>query len=370
MSQTAFKHNQEQNGNINPYMYPNIHKLLDMCKQGTPKYDFGSRIDLEYIKTYEKASGIVLPDSYRHFLELFNGGMIKDHRDSFYTDMLDYEPDGPIWSSFYFFPFREMKEKYLELRLDDFLMDDDFDGTYPIIPICRLPGWGKEFLFVFSNKGLKKESPVFAYFTDKDCIQLADNFDQYLGWHVEHQGFPPIEDDTDRKLCSDFITRNRIFKIASQKETSAERMKRLNASIKIDPNDALTYCERGNMLSSNNKIEAALKDFNKAIELDSNEAFYYHCRGDLILNYGSPRKALIDLDIAAQMKPDNLMYVSGRADALFKIGQLEKALIDCNKVLKVNPKFFLALDTRQRVYKAMGKDKLAQADEDTINDLE
>ena len=37
------------------------------------------------------------------FLENFDGGMILKEGEAYYTDMTDWEPDDPKYSSYYFF---------------------------------------------------------------------------------------------------------------------------------------------------------------------------------------------------------------------------------------------------------------------------
>jgi len=138
--------------------------------------------------------------------------------------------------------------------------------------------------------------------------------------------------------------------------------------LKLDPDDAWTYCERGNAHLYNGNTNWALEDFNKAIELEE-VAFFYHCRGDLVLRFGSPRKALIDMDIAVRLKPGNKMFLAGRADAFYKLGRLKKALADCNKVLEKDGRFYLALQTRYEIYKDLGEDEKAKADADLLNEI-
>ena len=60
-------------------------------------------ISREDIETFGKAYGISFSESHKQFLERFNGGMIQEYEDYMYTDMTEWEPDGPKWSSFCLF---------------------------------------------------------------------------------------------------------------------------------------------------------------------------------------------------------------------------------------------------------------------------
>jgi len=350
-------------------MFPHLKILEEKVWQGTPKYNFNARLEEGLLETYEKAYGIKLPKSYRQFMERFNGGMISEEEDSFYTDMTEWEPDSQKWSSFYFYNLDEMIEKFRDLRLDSFLFEKAFSGNYPVIPFCRVPGYESNgFLFLFSSKGLETESPVF-WAGEDVCGQIAENFHDFVGWLLEYDGFPPIEKVLHTHSCLDFKRDNEIEKIAVG-ETFEEEMERHAAYLTINPDDKWTHCERGNSYAYKGLYQEALEDFNKAIELDPEEAFFYHCRGDLQLHHGSVRKALIDLDIAVKLEPDKKMFLAGRAEALDKLGRYKKALADCNKVLTDDPHFYLALSTRYDIYTAMGEKEKAQADADTIDGLE
>ncbi len=352
--------------------FSNIKKLEVKVYNGTPKYNFNARLEPEKIETVEKAYGIVFSESYKKFLARFNGGMILEHAQSFYTDMLEDEPDGPRWSSYWLFSLEELIEKYRDIKLDDWLLGDGFEGTYPIIPICRTPGPEHNLVFMISNKGLKAESPVFARFENSNissCIQVADDFDSFIGWYVDLEGFPPIGSIVEAKSCSEFIKENKIIEIAGQKSSYQETIEQTTAMIELNPDDDWNYCERGNAYLYNGQTKAALKDFNTAIKMSPEEAFFYHCRGDLILRFGNSRKALIDMDIAVKLKPEDKMFLAGRADAFYKLGKLKKALADCNKVLEKDGRFYLALQTRYEIYKDLGEDEKAKIDSDLLTEI-
>ena len=352
-----------------PITFPNIKKLEKKVWQGTEKYNFNARLEEGLLETYEKAYGFVLPESYRQFMERFNGGMLLEHSQSFYVDMLEWEPDGQKWSSFYFYKLDEMIEKFRDLRLDNFLVGNDFSGNYPIIPICRMPGWESNgFLFVFSGKGLEKESPIF-WAGENVCGKISESFHEFIGWLLEHEGFPPVKKVLHTTYCIDFVKENKIREIATS-ETFEEEIERHAAYLSLFPDDDWTYCERGNSYVYNGDPQNALNDFNKAIELNQKQAFFFHCRGDLLLRFGSARKALIDMDVAVKLEPENRMFLTGRADALVKLGKIEKALVDCNKVLEMDANFKLALYTRKEIYETLGENEKAKKDSDLINELE
>jgi len=350
--------------------FSNIEKLKKLVWQGTPKYKFNTRIERSEIDIFEKAYGLVLSESYKQFLEEFNGGMILEYEESYYTDMTEWEPDGPKWSSFSLFSLSELIEKYRSVRLENWLLEVNNGGIYPIIPICNTPK--QALLFMVSAKGLSNESPVFASYNDSGkyiCTKIATDFNSFLGYYLESDGFPALLPDDTEPSWEVFMKKTSILEIANATESYKDSIVRSTALIELFPDNEWSYCERGNSYLYNQQIELALADFNKAIALDDQEAFFYHCRGDLILKYGSPRKALIDLDIAVKLEPEHKLFRIKRAEAFYKLKKLDKALADCNKVLAVDSHFLLALYTRIDVYKALGKHDKAKIDADLLDEI-
>jgi len=350
--------------------FSNIKKLKKLVWQGTPKYKFNTRIEHSEIDIFEKAYGLVLSKSYKQFLEEFNGGMILEFDESYYIDMTDWEPDGPKKSSFYLFGLSDIHDAYRDAKLDDWLLHKPVDGIYPIIPICHTPQ--DNLLFMVNENGLKNESPVFSSsYQDGaySCTKIASDFNTFLGYYLAMDGFPALLPDDIEPSWQVYIKQNKVVEIANTRETYPEIIARSTALLKLLPEEAWTYCERGNAYLYNKQVKLALADFNKAIALDDKEEFFYHCRGDLILEYGDPRKALIDLDSAVNLEPDNKMFLIRRADAFLKLNKFSKALNDCNFVLKMEPKFELGLRTRIEVYTALGEREKAQIDADLLDKI-
>lgn len=350
--------------------FPNIHQLENRVLKGMPKYHFSDGSKRAEIEVIEKAYSILFSKSYKLFLEKFNGGMICEFEDHYYTDMTDWEPDGPKESSFYFYSLNELIDVFRDLRLEDEFVEEGFKGSYPFIPICKTPN--QDLLFMISQKGLKEESPVFISYDKKDLNhseQIAPNFDHFIGYYLEHEGFPPLKQYRNHSLCIDYVKKKKLLKIAQESESSQEVIERNNALIKLFPDDGMNYLERANAYLDDGLRELALADYNKAIELNPEDAFFYYCRGSFIAEFGSMRRALVDLDIAVQLKPDDPLYLSGRADALYHLGKLEKALDDCNKILAKDGIYTFALYTRVRIYRDLGKHDKADADSALLDDL-
>ncbi|PLX05509.1 MAG: hypothetical protein C0598_14510 [Marinilabiliales bacterium] len=349
--------------------FDSFKSLKSKIWQANRKYQFNAGIEDVKLNLKTKAYGLELPESYKEFLNLCDGGMILEYEPEYYTDMTDDEPDGPKWSSFYFYPLEEVLDNYVGLSYDSYLVGNNFSGIYPIIPICRTPGPHHGQLVIISQRGLKTESPVFFCSPNKKkCVLISDNFNSFLKWYLDSDGFPKIDINVPNIQIEEFIKENNIIENA-ESESAKEGIERINSFLELFPNDAWSYCERANLNVKITEYKNALKDFNTAIELMDDEAFFYNCRGELLLNHGNARKALIDLDIAVNMDPEVNMYLSSRAKAFYKLGKLNEALKDCNAVLEKDYTDIVTLSIRFDVYKAMGEDDLAQVDSDLLDDL-
>ena len=330
--------------------FKSIKNLEEKRQQGSSKFNFNNRLDIDKIETFEKAYDIEFPESYKQFMASFNGGMMLEYEQNYYIDMTEWEPDGPKWSSYYFYTLDELGYEYTELRTNCKLISNEVKEFFPIIPICNTPK--QETIMLVSQKGLLKESPVFISNDISDMstyIQIDDDFNSFLGKIVEHDGFPDIKIEPDSELLSMFIYNSGILKLAPEQETEESIIKRTTAQIKLNPHSSWSYCDRGNAYLNIGQRKRALSDFNKSIELNENESFFYYCRGILLLDYGSKRKALVDLDIAVKLDPENKLFITGRADVFQKLGKLDQALTDCNTVLEKDYTYKLALYVRYRV---------------------
>jgi len=347
-------------------LFPNIELLDKKNREQTPKYDFHYyRFTQEKVDTFEKAYGLVLPKSYKQFLKKYNGGMITRRKWTSYIDMTEYEIEHPTRDSFMLFGYDDVVDNYTSLKSDKWMMPEGFYGNYPIIPICKIPELKGEYLFIFSEKEIVGESPVFAFLGESDnesCFQVANSFNDFLGLLIENEGFPPILDINREKNCHDFMEQNNIITTASADETDDQIIIKNTALIDLDQNNTWAYCNRGVAYWNKKQNELALHDLNKAIELEPNEPFFYFHRGMLISDYASPRKALIDFDIAVKLDPNYKHFLWARANCFYILEKYEKALDDCNKVLEIDSKYVMALKTRIMVYEALGDTVKAEAD--------
>jgi Flp pilus assembly protein TadD len=72
--------------------------------------------------------------------------------------------------------------------------------------------------------------------------------------------------------------------------------------IRLDPNSAIDYCNRGAAYGRKGNHEKAISDFTEAIQLDPTYALAYYNRGAAYLRTGNRAKADADLATARWLK--------------------------------------------------------------------
>ena len=265
-------------------IFSNIKLIEEESYDFPERYFFNARVTLDKIEIVETAFGVEFSNMYKWFLRHFNGGMILEYEESYYQDMTDFEPDGPKASSFYFYSLDEVVEKYRTFRLDNWRLDEDFDGIYPMIPVCRTPKG--EILFQLSQKVLERESPIFMakeFDDDAPCVRIADDFNQFLNLYFIGKGFPDLKPDVKNPSCWVFMKEHKVIEMANEPETRPQMIERTTAMIQLHPDYSWEYCIRGNAFNYIGQKNKALADFNKAIELDEKEAFFYQTFGNGLL---------------------------------------------------------------------------------------
>ncbi|MEA1949708.1 MAG: tetratricopeptide repeat protein [Thermodesulfobacteriota bacterium] len=89
--------------------------------------------------------------------------------------------------------------------------------------------------------------------------------------------------------------RNQAFSLLHK--DMADHMKALellNRAIKLNPNDAINYNNRGVALYKLGRYQQAIKDFNQAIHLDPNDLYAYNNRGNTYYEFGKKNRACDD----------------------------------------------------------------------------
>lgn len=341
--------------------------LNRLCKMQTdPKYfiQFEPPCKKEKIMQFEQKYRIKLPQSYKKFLQKFNGGMmLYFFRNEFQLKHSDYEKYRS--ESIYFLSIEELLAKYADLKDREWKVDKEMANPYPIIPFCSLPN--NELLVFVQGEKSGNESPVFDAFHEEFPSTwgiLAPNFTSFLSDYLDTLGHPKKIGDEGKWVASDYFDKPREIK-----ETPKEILERTESDLLDRPDHAFSYYERASAFKDLNRLSDAWLAINKAIELSPEDAFYYFNRGEILTDAQQHRTALIDFDIAVKLAPKDTFYLCCRAGSLFQLNKLKPALNDCNTAIELDSKYILPYMMRKEIYLLMGMKDKAEADQVIIDQL-
>jgi tetratricopeptide (TPR) repeat protein len=157
-----------------------------------------------------------------------------------------------------------------------------------------------------------------------------------------------------------------------------------NEAIKINPNMSAAYALRGRALYASMAIisgvgddfnivgtipiegrtspeqkrtfEQAIMDFTQALRLDPNNANTYRERGDVYSDLGDQERAIADYSQAIKLNPNDVWAYNGRGIVYDNKGDFDRAIADWEAVLRIDPNDFRAksnietVDERRKQY--------------------
>jgi tetratricopeptide (TPR) repeat protein len=111
-----------------------------------------------------------------------------------------------------------------------------------------------------------------------------------------------------------------------------------NQSISLAPNNAQAYLNRGLSYVELDKYQQAIEDFNQAIRLDPTDSNVYYNRGLAYHFLGQYQQAIEDYSQSISLDPKNAYTYYFRGDAYYKLNKYERAIKDFNQAIHFNSK--------------------------------
>ncbi|WP_271254381.1 tetratricopeptide repeat protein [Pseudanabaena sp. Chao 1811] len=112
--------------------------------------------------------------------------------------------------------------------------------------------------------------------------------------------------------------------------------------IKLYPNNAAGWSNRGNAKMSQNRPQEALEDYNKSVELAPNFPDPYLNRGAALEGLGKWEEAIADYDRVLAIDPQDAAAYNNRGNAKAGLGKWQEAIADYQKAMQVNSRFSTA----------------------------
>ncbi len=112
-----------------------------------------------------------------------------------------------------------------------------------------------------------------------------------------------------------------------------------NQAITLDPKNALAYNNRGVVRSDLGDKQGAIADYNQAITLDPNYALAYNNRGFVYYDLNNKQNAIDDWQTSIRINNKNSDALLGLAVALYNQGKQEEAYSLAQQALKLDKNF-------------------------------
>jgi len=151
------------------------------------------------------------------------------------------------------------------------------------------------------------------------------------------------------------INYKRIADVLLWKGHLEEATEHYNQVLKLNPNLAEAYFNRGFAYDKLNQYERAIEDYNRAIELNPEFTDAYNGRGVAYGEKGGFDSAIEDFDKAIEFNPDSVGAYSNRGAAYYMKGEFDTAIADFNKAIELNPESAAAYSNRGLAYANKGE---------------
>jgi tetratricopeptide (TPR) repeat protein len=129
----------------------------------------------------------------------------------------------------------------------------------------------------------------------------------------------------------------------------------LNEAIRLNPNYAMAYNNRGAAYINLGQHQRAIEDYNNAIRLKPDYANAYNNRGAAYINLGQHHRAIEDYNNAIRLKPDYADAYYNRGAAYINLGQHQRAIENFNNAIRLKPDYADAYAYRGVVYGKLGQ---------------
>jgi tetratricopeptide (TPR) repeat protein len=132
------------------------------------------------------------------------------------------------------------------------------------------------------------------------------------------------------------LYKNYGFFLTKAKEFD-KAVEQFNVALRLAPNFALVYSDRGNALEKLNKLDEAITDYSRAIALAPGIFGFYNNRGGAFLRKKQFAQALSDFKRAIELNPKFADAYCGRGNVLVDLSRYEEALAAYQKALSIEP---------------------------------
>jgi len=167
------------------------------------------------------------------------------------------------------------------------------------------------------------------------------------------------------KQPNHFDAQHLLGVIAAQQGDPLLAVERISRAIKINPNAAEAYSNRGKALQELRRFDDALVDYDLAIAKKAGRAEIFLNRGNVLKILNRLTESVESYDAAIELQPEYAAAYSNRGVALLDMGRLEDALESFNSAVKFNSKFAEAYYNRGNTLQKLSQHAEALANFDS-----
>ncbi|BAS68351.1 tetratricopeptide repeat protein [Bathymodiolus septemdierum thioautotrophic gill symbiont] len=147
--------------------------------------------------------------------------------------------------------------------------------------------------------------------------------------------------------------------------------------VKLDPNDAYAFNNRGIVYASLKQFDKAIEDYDKAIDLNPKYAKAFYNRGNAYTHLKQFEKAIEDYDKAIDLNPKYANAFYNRGVAYRKMGDEEKAIESLKAAADIDPTIItqenikeLEKEFVEKIEQTQASNKEVQGFQDILKELE
>ncbi len=133
-------------------------------------------------------------------------------------------------------------------------------------------------------------------------------------------------------------------------DPAKEAAEYFSEALRLDPDHAFTYYNRGIAYNNLGQYQRAIEDYDQTIRLDPGDAFAYNNRGVTYCMQGQYRRAIKDCDQAIRLDPDYAETYNVRGIAYYNLGQYRRAIEDYDQAIRLDPDYANAYHVRGIAY--------------------
>ena len=151
---------------------------------------------------------------------------------------------------------------------------------------------------------------------------------------------------------------------AHRKGKYEEAIRHYNQVIRINPQAATTYTNRGAAKADLGRYAEAIADYDLALRMNPQDAGAYSNRGTAKGVLGRHEEAIADLNEALRINPNHAKDYYNRGFSKYFLGQHEEAILDYDQVIRMNPQDADAYNLRGNAIRELGRHEAAIEDFD------